>query len=221
MHGAIARGPQIHRTVTYARPPVLLLRVRVPRSLRRGGSVGKRWITAAAAGEGARAVARGERRLSDVRHEQAGRGKRAPRPDAASPGGSKRGSVAGAVALIVGTSIGSGILAVPQRTAPAVSSVPTKPTNSSSCVRKLDGRAARYQGSKQETLRNSLRDPLPQPQSAPETNRAIDPGCRCYQDNDFPPIIAGAVSISNSFVVARLYPTPYSSNDSLVQEQCA
>jgi amino acid permease len=29
--------------------------------------------------------------------------------------------VAGAVALIVGTSIGSGILAVPQRTAPAVS----------------------------------------------------------------------------------------------------
>jgi hypothetical protein len=39
--------------------------------------------------------------------------------------------VAGAVALIVGTSIGSGILAVPQRTAPAVSSFPT---NSSSVV---------------------------------------------------------------------------------------
>uniref|UniRef100_A0ACD5X4E1 Uncharacterized protein n=2 Tax=Avena sativa TaxID=4498 RepID=A0ACD5X4E1_AVESA len=37
----------------------------------------------------------------------------------ASSGGAKRGSVAGAVALIVGTSIGSGILAVPQSTAPA------------------------------------------------------------------------------------------------------
>uniref|UniRef100_A0A453IHN9 Tyrosine-specific transport protein n=1 Tax=Aegilops tauschii subsp. strangulata TaxID=200361 RepID=A0A453IHN9_AEGTS len=34
-------------------------------------------------------------------------------------GGAKRGSVAGAAALIVGTSIGSGILAVPQSTAPA------------------------------------------------------------------------------------------------------
>uniref|UniRef100_A0ACD5TW42 Uncharacterized protein n=1 Tax=Avena sativa TaxID=4498 RepID=A0ACD5TW42_AVESA len=37
----------------------------------------------------------------------------------ASSGGAKRGTVAGAVALIVGTSIGSGILAVPQSTAPA------------------------------------------------------------------------------------------------------
>ena len=37
------------------------------------------------------------------------------------PSVARRGSVAGAVALIVGTSIGSGILAVPQRTAPAVS----------------------------------------------------------------------------------------------------
>ena len=52
-----------------------------------------------------------------------GQGRSALRPGApASPSrGEKRGSVAGAVALIVGTSIGSGILAVPQRTAPAVS----------------------------------------------------------------------------------------------------
>jgi hypothetical protein len=46
----------------------------------------------------------------------------APAPASPSRGeNGKRGSVAGAVALIVGTSIGSGILAVPQRTAPAVS----------------------------------------------------------------------------------------------------
>ncbi|XP_047086120.1 tyrosine-specific transport system-like [Lolium rigidum] len=46
-----------------------------------------------------------------------------PRQDvvgaASATGGAKRGTVAGAVALIVGTSIGSGILAVPQSTAPA------------------------------------------------------------------------------------------------------
>ncbi|KAM0881907.1 hypothetical protein ACQ4PT_032631 [Festuca glaucescens] len=46
-----------------------------------------------------------------------------PRQDvvgaASATGGAKRGSVVGAVALIVGTSIGSGILAVPQSTAPA------------------------------------------------------------------------------------------------------
>lgn len=34
--------------------------------------------------------------------------------------GTKKGTVAGAVALIVGTSIGSGILALPMKTSPAV-----------------------------------------------------------------------------------------------------
>ncbi|KAE8821064.1 tyrosine-specific transport protein-like [Hordeum vulgare] len=74
----------------------------------------------AAPGKRARAVvvrARGGPKVGDG--DQA-----PPLPDAvgASPppgGGPKRGSVAGAVALIVGTSIGSGILAVPQSTAPA------------------------------------------------------------------------------------------------------
>jgi hypothetical protein len=32
----------------------------------------------------------------------------------------KRGSIAGAVSLIIGTSIGSGILAIPEKTSPAV-----------------------------------------------------------------------------------------------------
>ncbi|GJN08440.1 hypothetical protein PR202_ga26356 [Eleusine coracana subsp. coracana] len=104
MHGAI---PKVHGT-TYVYPALLLLRVRVPRSLRGHGG-GNRRVAAAAVG--------GERGLADVRHERAGR--RAYVNAAASPGGSKRGSVAGAVALIVGTSIGSGILAVPERTAPA------------------------------------------------------------------------------------------------------
>lgn len=34
--------------------------------------------------------------------------------------GSKKGTIAGAVALIIGTSIGSGILALPQKASPAV-----------------------------------------------------------------------------------------------------
>ncbi|KAF7049687.1 hypothetical protein CFC21_058181 [Triticum aestivum] len=75
----------------------------------------------AAAGKRARAVAVRARGCPEV-----GDGDRAPPlQDAvgASPppgsGGANRGSVAGAVALIVGTSIGSGILAVPQSTAPA------------------------------------------------------------------------------------------------------
>lgn len=34
--------------------------------------------------------------------------------------GTRKGTVAGAVALIIGTSIGSGILALPQKTSPAV-----------------------------------------------------------------------------------------------------
>ncbi|GJN30917.1 hypothetical protein PR202_gb19263 [Eleusine coracana subsp. coracana] len=117
MHGAIAHGPKVHRT-TYVYPAVLLLRVRVSRSL----GCGNRCVTAAALGEGARVVARGKRGqlADDQRHERRpGRGRRADVDAAASPDGSKRGSVAGAVALIVGTSIGSGILAVPQRTAPA------------------------------------------------------------------------------------------------------
>lgn len=78
----------------------------------------------AAAGERARAVAvraRGRREQAPPRPEDAaGAG---DGTGASSAGGAKRcGSVAGAVALIVGTSIGSGILAVPQSTAPAVSS---------------------------------------------------------------------------------------------------
>ncbi|KAI4993720.1 hypothetical protein ZWY2020_008033 [Hordeum vulgare] len=94
----------------------------VPSSLSRSlccrGGGDTRW--GAAPGKRARAVvvrARGGPKVGDG--DQA-----PPLPDAvgASPppgGGPKRGSVAGAVALIVGTSIGSGILAVPQSTAPA------------------------------------------------------------------------------------------------------
>jgi tyrosine-specific transport protein len=124
MQGTIARGThgrKLHRaTPTCGLPATQLLRVRVPRSLRRCGC-GKWCVAAAAAGDGARAVARPDRKLADARPEEEARSGRALRP----------GVEKGSVALIVGTSIGSGILAVPQRTAPAVSSVPT---NSSSAV---------------------------------------------------------------------------------------
>ncbi|KAG0551890.1 hypothetical protein BDA96_01G462100 [Sorghum bicolor] len=115
MQGAIARGarcPKISRA-TFGCPAV---RVRVPRSLC-GGHLGARarCSSARAMGESAR----DDPRPGVVRARSALRpGPGAPAP--ASPSrGEKRGSVAGAVALIVGTSIGSGILAVPQRTAPA------------------------------------------------------------------------------------------------------
>ncbi|RLN41568.1 tyrosine-specific transport protein-like [Panicum miliaceum] len=80
----------------------------VPRGLSGGG--GGKWCVAAAAGERARDVPG----VADARPVAEGR-----HAAGAPPRGARRGSVAGAVALIVGTSIGSGILAVPQRTAPA------------------------------------------------------------------------------------------------------
>ncbi|VAH88911.1 unnamed protein product [Triticum turgidum subsp. durum] len=95
----------------------------VPSSLSRGLCCrgGSDTRCGAAAGKRARAVAARARGGPEV-----GDGDQAPPlQDAvgASPppggGGAKRGSVAGAVALIIGTSIGSGILAVPQSTAPA------------------------------------------------------------------------------------------------------
>uniref|UniRef100_A0ACD5XE47 Uncharacterized protein n=1 Tax=Avena sativa TaxID=4498 RepID=A0ACD5XE47_AVESA len=97
---------------------------RVSRSLRyRVGGVER--CSAAAAGERARSVAvraTGGPGTGDDDEQAAP----PPRQDVvvdagggASSGGAKRGTVAGAVALIVGTSIGSGILAVPQSTAPA------------------------------------------------------------------------------------------------------
>jgi tyrosine-specific transport protein len=112
MQGGIARAalcPKARRA-TFGCPAA---RVRhVPRGLSGGG--GGKWCGAAAAGERARDVPG----VADARPVAEGRhaaGARAP------PRGARRGSVAGAAALIVGTSIGSGILAVPQRTAPAVS----------------------------------------------------------------------------------------------------
>ncbi|PAN50568.1 hypothetical protein PAHAL_9G528500 [Panicum hallii] len=110
MQGGIARAalcPKARRA-TFGCPAA---RVRhVPRGLSGGG--GGKWCGAAAAGERARDVPG----VADARPVAEGRhaaGARAP------PRGARRGSVAGAAALIVGTSIGSGILAVPQRTAPA------------------------------------------------------------------------------------------------------
>ncbi|KAL6644743.1 hypothetical protein ACP70R_016351 [Stipagrostis hirtigluma subsp. patula] len=99
--GVVARAAIVHRGKYGC--PAPSARVLAPRSLSGGGGGGSggRWsTTAAATGERARAVAA----------EGAG---------APPSRGEKRGSVSGAVALIVGTSIGSGILAVPQRTAPA------------------------------------------------------------------------------------------------------
>lgn len=107
---------KLHHHVPYSCPAA-----RVSRSLCYGSKQ-----CGTATGERARAVA--VRRSAGTRAGGPGTGEEehapAPQPDAvvASSGGTKRGSVAGAVALIVGTSIGSGILAVPQRTAPAVSS---------------------------------------------------------------------------------------------------
>ncbi|CAL4921812.1 unnamed protein product [Urochloa decumbens] len=117
MQGSIARAalcpsPKVRRA-TFGCPAA---RVRhVPRSLSGGG--GDKWCVAAAADKRARDFAgvAGARPAAEGRH--------AALPDvvaAAAPSrGARRGSVAGAVALIVGTSIGSGILAVPQSTAPA------------------------------------------------------------------------------------------------------
>jgi len=123
MEGAIARGarcPKISRA-TFGCPAV---RVRVPRSLC-GGHLGARCSSARAMGESARDDPRP--RVARANGQGHGRSALRPGPGAPAPAspsrGEKRGSVAGAVALIVGTSIGSGILAVPQRTAPAVSSL--------------------------------------------------------------------------------------------------
>jgi len=115
MQGAIARAalcPNARR-VTFGCPAA---RVRhVPRGLSGGGG---KWCVAAAAGERGRDVPG----VADARPVAEGRHAAGAGPGAvAPPRGARRGSVAGAVALIVGTSIGSGILAVPQRTAPAVS----------------------------------------------------------------------------------------------------
>ncbi|KAL6649601.1 hypothetical protein ACP70R_013825 [Stipagrostis hirtigluma subsp. patula] len=122
MQGAVARAAFVHRGKygCQAAPRVL-----APRSLSGGGGGGRWSTTAAATGERARAVAavaRGEPRPGDVPTEgEAMHGHVAAAEAAGAPPSrvEKRGSVSGAVALIVGTSIGSGILAVPQRTAPA------------------------------------------------------------------------------------------------------
>ncbi|CAN6307253.1 unnamed protein product [Urochloa humidicola] len=97
--------------------PAALLR-HVPRGLSGVGVGGDRWGVAAAAGERARdvaGVAAAARSGAEGRHAA-----RQDNDAAVAPSrGARRGSVAGAVALIVGTSIGSGIRAVPQSTAPA------------------------------------------------------------------------------------------------------
>nr|CAB3501393.1 unnamed protein product [Digitaria exilis] len=85
----------------------------VPRSLSSGGGGGKRRV----AGERARDVATPRSRGAEDARPVAEEGRHAAA--GAPPLAARRGSVAGAVALIVGTSVGSGILAVPQRTAPA------------------------------------------------------------------------------------------------------
>nr|CAB3496474.1 unnamed protein product [Digitaria exilis] len=112
MQGAIARAalcPKARRATPTLGCRQARVRHLVPRSLSSGGGGGKRRV-AAAAGERARDVVSGPRPrgVEDARSVTE-EGRHAAR----------RGSVAGAVALIVGTSIGSGILAVPQRTAPA------------------------------------------------------------------------------------------------------
>ncbi|OEL13658.1 hypothetical protein BAE44_0025324 [Dichanthelium oligosanthes] len=116
MQGAIARAAlsaKAHRA-TFGCPAA---RVRhVPRGLSGSGSGGcGKWRVAAAAGDRARDVVPG---VADARPVVA-KGRHPARPDTVAAGAPRRGSVAGAVALIIGTSIGSGILAVPQRTAPA------------------------------------------------------------------------------------------------------
>ncbi|CAL4938561.1 unnamed protein product [Urochloa decumbens] len=114
MQGSIARAalcpyPKARRA-TFGCPAARVRRV-PRRSLSAGGGGGGKWCVTAAVGERARDVPTG---VADARPADEGRlAARAP------PSGARRGSVAGAVALIVGTSIGSGILAVPQSTAPA------------------------------------------------------------------------------------------------------
>uniref|UniRef100_A0A0D9Z4T3 Uncharacterized protein n=1 Tax=Oryza glumipatula TaxID=40148 RepID=A0A0D9Z4T3_9ORYZ len=132
MQGAIARARLQHRPARFHRAPyrcipvtttTCLLERRVHRG--GGGGGGVQWCgSSAATGERARAV-------SEVRAAGARGGDARPPPQGegdvaagvaeapSSGGGAKRGSVVGAAALVVGTSIGSGILAVPQRTAPA------------------------------------------------------------------------------------------------------
>ncbi|CAN6320651.1 unnamed protein product [Urochloa humidicola] len=120
MQAAIARAALCPyskaRLATFGFPAA---RVRyVPRGLSAAAGGGDKWGVATAACERSRdvaGVAAGARQGAEGGH--------AARQDAdaavAPSRGARRGSVAGAVALIVGTSIGSGILAVPQSTAPA------------------------------------------------------------------------------------------------------
>jgi hypothetical protein len=130
MQGAITRARLQHRPARFHRAPYRCIPVTTTtclpeRRVHRGGGV--QWCgSSAATGERARAV-------SEVRAAGARGGDARPPPQGegdvaagvaeapSSGGGAKRGSVVGAAALVVGTSIGSGILAVPQRTAPAVS----------------------------------------------------------------------------------------------------
>uniref|UniRef100_A0A0E0CY67 Tyrosine-specific transport protein n=1 Tax=Oryza meridionalis TaxID=40149 RepID=A0A0E0CY67_9ORYZ len=130
MQGAIARARLQHRPArfhraTYRCIPVTTTTRLLPERRVRAGGGGVQWCgSSAATGERARAV-------SEVRAAGARGGDARPPPqgdgdvaagvaEAPSSGGrAKRGSVVGAAALVVGTSIGSGILAVPQRTAPA------------------------------------------------------------------------------------------------------
>uniref|UniRef100_A0A0E0NSL1 Uncharacterized protein n=1 Tax=Oryza rufipogon TaxID=4529 RepID=A0A0E0NSL1_ORYRU len=128
MQGAITRARLQHRPARFHRAPYRCIPVTTTtclpeRRVHRGGGV--QWCgSSAATGERARAV-------SEVRAAGARGGDARPPPQGegdvaagvaeapSSGGGAKRGSVVGAAALVVGTSIGSGILAVPQRTAPA------------------------------------------------------------------------------------------------------
>uniref|UniRef100_A0A0E0KBE8 Tyrosine-specific transport protein n=1 Tax=Oryza punctata TaxID=4537 RepID=A0A0E0KBE8_ORYPU len=135
MQGAIARA-RLHCAARFHRAPYRCIPVttttRLPeRRVHRGGGAGAgvQWCgSSTATGERARAFS--EVRAAGARGGGPGVGGDA-RPQGegdvaagvaeapSSGGGAKRGSVLGAAALVVGTSIGSGILAVPQRTAPA------------------------------------------------------------------------------------------------------
>jgi len=159
MQGAIARAalcPNARR-VTFGCPAA---RVRhVPRGLSGGGG---KWCVAAAAGERGRDVPG----VADARPVAEGRHAAGAGPGAvAPPRGARRGSVAGAVALIVGTSIGSGILAVPQRTAPAVSFPSSAHTPPSASARDQPDKftvGGRGTPSTRRPAGIHFRDPLPQ-----------------------------------------------------------
>ena len=191
MQGAIARAalcPNARR-VTFGCPAA---RVRhVPRGLSGGGG---KWCVAAAAGERGRDVPG----VADARPVAEGRHAAGAGPGAvAPPRGARRGSVAGAVALIVGTSIGSGILAVPQRTAPAVS-FPSSAHTPQARVRETSlislpwaGAARRQRGGPPEFI-SAIRS-----RKLRAGARTNPPGKDAAARTMISPIITGAVSTSN------------------------